>query len=195
MFAAQRRLPPLPAGELPILREDNASANPALRAAMEEAGHWDPREMSRRWLLEDPCYMVLDGARCVHYSWMSKRMLVISELGYRADLNGGSHWLYNAYTSPTHRGRSIFPEVLQSMTADALAQDGGVVWAGVQDTNAASMNGVSKAGFKEAFILEKKTFLSSMETQSSRTVLDARLTALFDDASCVRGRAFAHHGY
>lgn len=195
MFAAQRALPPLPAGDLPVLREDNASSNPALRAAMQEAGHWDAREMSRRWLLEDPCYMVLDGPRCVHYSWMSKRMLIISEIGYRADLNGESHWLYNSYTSPTHRGRSIFPEVLQTMTGHALARDGGVVWAGVQDTNAASMKGVLRAGFREAFILEKKTFLSSMESRSSRTVVDAGMTGLFDDLTCVRGRASERHGY
>ncbi len=162
---------------------------------MEEAGHWDEKEMSRRWLLGDECFMAVDDGRCVHYSWMSKRALNISEVGYLGDLSAGSHWIYNSYTSPSHRGRSIFPRALQKMTEAALAQDGGIVWAGVRDTNASSVRGLCRAGFKEAFVMEEKTFLSSMKTLRSRTVIDPLLALRFDASSFPREKASKYHGY
>jgi hypothetical protein len=174
MFAYEGGGPARPSGGIDF------SSDLALRSTMEEAQNWDEREMRRRWMLGDSCYRVFDGPKCVHYTWLSRRRLYISEIGYRAELDEMNYWIYDSYTSPTHRGRSIFPRVLLRISEEALAKRGGIVWAGIQDTNASSIRGLSKAGFSEAFVLEKKTAFSSMKVRRSRMVCNVRLTERFD---------------
>lgn len=170
----------LPSG-LNLVKKEDFLGDARLRSAMEEARHWNGLEMVRRRMLGDTCYMVLDGERCVHYSWLSQRTLIVSEMGYEASLIPGNFWIYNSYTSPSHRGRSIFPEVLLRMLGESPIGKGGAAWAGVLDTNTASMRGLSKAGFEEAFVLRKKTFLSSTDLFVGRRTISARLTRNFDE--------------
>jgi GNAT superfamily N-acetyltransferase len=165
---------------LSVVRQENFPDDKALRSTMEENRGWETAEIARRRALGDVCYMVFDGPRCVHYSWVSQRLLYISELGYQAELREQNFWIYDSYTSPSHRGRKIFPRLLLRLEEIDLARRCGILWAGVQDDNAPSLNAISKAGFREAFVLEKTILFPSKKAVRSRRVLNNRLTERFD---------------
>jgi hypothetical protein len=171
-----------PSGRL-VIKRDRFLGDGVLRAAMREAGHWDEREVWRRTLLGDACHMIMEGPRCVHYSWLSESLMNISEIGYQASLSDGHRWVYNAYTTPAHRGRKLFQGVLSGISQDTAA--GGVLWAGVLEGNTSSLQAILKAGFTESLVLERGLALSSFAMRRRKTVVDARLGERFNRLDAV----------
>jgi RimJ/RimL family protein N-acetyltransferase len=169
--------PAIPAPPTASVVKCEGYVDAALKALMTDARHWDENEMNLRRRLGDACYLVMDGPRCVHYSWVSRRRLYVGELGFSADLPPGDLWVYNAYTSPDYRGHAIFPAVLGAVLEDLPS--GGVAWAGVLDENAASRRALAKAGFIEVLTLERGARF--FRSHHGVRVLDPLLAARFNE--------------
>ncbi len=144
----------------------------ALGLAMKRSHHWDTHEIARRRKLGDVCYIVMDQGECIHYSWMTKAVREISEIGYLAQLPPEHTWIYNCYTAPSHRGRSIYPRVLQEIVSDMCQAGSTVTWIDVDKRNSSSIRGLEKAGFHEVAVLEKSVFFSIFDGIKRRRIID-----------------------
>jgi GNAT superfamily N-acetyltransferase len=179
LIFGQDHVSPLPEG-LTTAKPTHFSSDRALRLAMQEAHSWDELEIRRREHLGDLCYMVLDGDRCVHYSWATRQMRYISEVGYQAYLQESDEWIYDCYTSPLYRGRSIYPHILSHIVEEARRAHRDHVWIDVKASNQSSLHGIGKAGFTPVASLERKTLFSSVIIERRKTVLDTPWTDSFN---------------
>jgi L-amino acid N-acyltransferase YncA len=144
----------------------------ALRTLM-QAGHaWRDEEMKRRERLGDRCFVVMDSHRCVHYSWMTLEKRECVDIGYEIKLNEKDAWVYDCYTSPTHRGRSLFPKVLRSMLEEFGRRGGKRIWVDIFASNRSSLQAAAKAGFVEIARLEKEVLFSSFVLHQKKTILN-----------------------
>jgi hypothetical protein len=170
------------ASSLPITTQTRFENIPALRSAMLKAGEWDPIEIQRRQALGDICYTAMEGDRCVHYSWLTRRLRNITEIGHSVNLEGKTSWIYHSHTVSDQRGRSIYPTVLRHIAREAAERGDDYIWIDVEDKNTPSLKGARKAGFTEALRLEKHLFLSCLERPPRRITLNdslgGRLAAL-----------------
>lgn len=99
------------------------------------------------------CYVVDDGTRFLHASWVTTSRAWTSEIrGYISPPVGDSY-VYESFTRPETRGRGIYPFALFSICAEMAEQRVGRVWVGVEAGNAASIRAITKTGFEEGFEL------------------------------------------
>ncbi len=146
--------------DLPIVRKEHFATDEALQAAMREAGHWNEAEMERRQSLGDVGYLVMDGSRCVHYSWVTERYRHNTEIGFEATPDASNPWIYDSYTSASHRGRLIYPHVLNKIAQDSQQRNCLRVWIDIQDTNRSSVHGIANSGFVDVAVWEKRVLFS-----------------------------------
>ena len=99
------------------------------------------------------CYLVMDGERALHATWVTTGLSWVRELRRYFSPPAGSAYVYESFTRADARGRGIYPFALRGICEDLHA--GGVekVWVAVEKDNPASLRSVSKAGFKEAFVI------------------------------------------
>jgi RimJ/RimL family protein N-acetyltransferase len=125
---------------------------------------WNKEGFDRRRRLRDVCYAVLDGSRCVHYSWVTRSVRDIEEIGYVADIGESNAWVYDAVTDAEYRGRGIFPWALQHIVTDVMGE-ASTVWIDVHDDNRSSTRAIKKAGFVEVAILQATRILFSTKRE------------------------------
>ena len=99
------------------------------------------------------CYLVRDGERILHSSWVSLFAAWTRELrGYVVPPSGDAY-VYESFTRSDARGRGVYPFALRGMRADLASRGVGRVWVAAEADNPASLKAIGKAGFEESYRL------------------------------------------
>ena len=175
-------IPSIP-NDLPIVRKEQFMSDEALQAAMQEAGHWNEAELKRRQTLGDVGYLVMDNSRCVHYSWVTQRYRNNTEIGFEATPDESNPWIYDSYTSASHRGRFIYPHVLNKIAEDSQKNNSRRVWIDILDSNRSSVHGIATTKFVEVVVWEKKILFSFLVFHRRKIQIHSRLGLDFDRLS------------
>ena len=99
------------------------------------------------------CYVVEDGSRFLHASWVTTARAWTSEIRAFISPPVGDAYVYESFTRPETRGRGIYPFALISTCAALAEQRVARVWVGVEADNAPSIRAITKGGFENAFEL------------------------------------------
>lgn len=118
-----------------------------------DIGTDSPGTFRRRLSPWTRCYVVDDGTRFLHASWVTTSRAWTSEIKDYISPPVGDSYVYESFTRPETRGRGIYPFALFSICAQMAEQGVGRVWVGVEADNAASIRAITKAGFHDAFEL------------------------------------------
>jgi hypothetical protein len=183
IYAFELRNTPSIQSDYLIVKKEQFTTDDALQAAMRESGHWNEAELKRRQALGDVCYLALEGSRCVHYSWVTQGYRHNTEIGFEATPDARHPWIYNSYTSATHRGRLIYPQVLGKIAEEANQKDAHLIWIDVQDENRSSVSGVTQAGFVEVAVFKKKLLFSFFVFDRRKTIVNAQFGKDFEKMS------------
>ena len=99
------------------------------------------------------CYLVRDGERILHSSWVSLHAAWTRELRGYVVPPPGDAYVYESFTRSDARGRGVYPFALRGMRADLASKGVGRVWVAAEADNAASLRAIEKAGFEEHYRL------------------------------------------
>jgi len=131
------QLTPLPS--LLVRRESSAATMAALQRKSEA-------EMARRFEAGHRAYVALwDGAPAA-WGWVATRSAEIGELSSTLVIPSGERYLWNFVTSKEHRGKGIYPRLLDAIV-HAESSDATRFWIAYAPENHASGSGIRKAGF------------------------------------------------
>jgi GNAT superfamily N-acetyltransferase len=143
-FALRHRDDPMPFTPAPLpglvvrLEED-----PVRMATLQDRSL---QEMERRFAAGHRAYLaVLDGEPAA-WGWVATRSAEIGEIGSTFRIPAGERYLWNFVTLRSHRGKGIYPRLLQSVLR-AEAAEAERFWIGYAPENHASGAGIRKAGF------------------------------------------------
>jgi len=95
------------------------------------------------------CYAVFDNNLLVHTSWVFRRKLLATQLGFDNIYTVGE-----SNTIPTYQGKGIYTNVLKMIS---LQKDKDIVIF-VSPNNQSSVRGIEKAGFKKLYEFELSRF-------------------------------------
>lgn len=81
------------------------------------------------------------------FGWVATRHARIGELGLAFDVPAGQRYLWNFVTLPAHRGRGVYPRLLDAIVRaeSKHAERFWIIWA---PENHASRTGIERAGFR-----------------------------------------------
>ena len=97
------------------------------------------------------CFIVEDGDRLLHASWVTTSGAWTREIQALLAPPPGDAYVYESFTRADARGRGIYPFALAGMLT-YLAEAGITrVWVGVESSNEPSRRAIAKAGFEEGF--------------------------------------------
>jgi hypothetical protein len=131
------QLTPLPS--LAVRREVDAEVMAALQGKSEAV-------MTRRFEAGHRAYVALwDGAPAA-WGWVATRSAEIGELSSTFTIPSGERYLWNFVTSKEHRGKGIYPRLLDAIVR-AESCEAGRFWIAYAPENHASGSGIRKAGF------------------------------------------------
>ncbi len=99
------------------------------------------------------CFVVEDGSRFVHASWVTSARAWTSEIGAFIAPPVGDAYIYESFTRPETRGRGVYPFALNSICTELRRQRVARVWVGAEADNEPSLRAIDKGGFQEAFQL------------------------------------------
>jgi Acetyltransferase (GNAT) family len=123
------------------------------------------------------CYLVLDGGRALHGTWVTTGASWVRELRRYFQPPGGHAYVYESFTRADARGRGVYPFALRGIGEDLARGGTEKVWVAVEDDNPASLKSVHKAGFSEAFDISYRRRLCAInvsEPQGARAELCPR---------------------
>ena len=103
-------------------------------------------EMGARMVAGHRAYVAsIDGVDAA-FGWVATKHAKIGELGIGFDVPPGERYLWNFVTLPAHRGRGIYPRLLNAIVdvESGEAERFWIIWA---PENRASGAGIDKAGF------------------------------------------------
>jgi RimJ/RimL family protein N-acetyltransferase len=97
------------------------------------------------------CFLVLEGDRCLHATWMTTLGAWTREIQRYFRPPEGDAYVYESFTRFDARGLGVYPFALVSIAS--WLDDRGIkrVWVGVDGHNESSFRAITKAGFSEAF--------------------------------------------
>ncbi|MEW5931482.1 MAG: GNAT family N-acetyltransferase [Gemmatimonadota bacterium] len=142
-LAARHRDDPAPAlAPLPglaVRRETDAGVMAGLQWRTET-------EMALRFAAGHRAYLALLDGEPAAFGWIATRTAGIGELGSTFTLPEGERYLWNFVTLKSHRGRGIYPRLLDAVVR---AESAGAerFWIAYAPENHASGSGIRKAGF------------------------------------------------
>lgn len=142
-LAARHRLDPHPplaplAGHA-VARVDDASVMAALQGR-------EPAQLGRRLGEGHRAYVAtLDGAPAA-WGWVATRTARIGELDASFEIPAGDRYLWNFVTLPAHRGRGVYPRLLDAIVR-AESAEADRFWVAYAPENHASAAGIARAGF------------------------------------------------
>jgi hypothetical protein len=96
------------------------------------------------------CYAVFDNDMVVHTSWLFKKKLLTTQLGFRDVYTIG-----NSYTVETYRGKGIYTGVLKMI----CSQKDKEILIFVSPYNLSSKRAIEKAGFEKLYEFQLFRFL------------------------------------
>jgi ribosomal protein S18 acetylase RimI-like enzyme len=142
-FAARHRADPTP--ELPpeprltVRRETDAATMATLQGRSEA-------EMALRLAGGHRAYVAWWEGAPAAWGWVATRSAEIGELGSAFAIPRGERYLWNFVTLPSHRGRGIYPRLLDAIVR-AESREAERFWIAYAPENHASGAGIRKAGF------------------------------------------------
>jgi GNAT superfamily N-acetyltransferase len=143
-FALRHRNDPMPFTPAPLAGlEIRPEADPA---RMSEIQGRSFEEMERRFAAGHRAYLaVLDGEPAA-WGWVATCEAEIGEIDSTFEIAAGERYLWNFVTRPSHRGKGIYPRLLQAIL-HAESAEAERFWIGYAPENHASGAGIRKAGF------------------------------------------------
>jgi ribosomal protein S18 acetylase RimI-like enzyme len=130
-----------PLAGLEVRRETRAAAMASLQKKSES-------EMVRRFAEGHRAYVAFDAGEPTAWGWLATRTAHIGELESSFTIPAGQRYLWNFVTHPAHRGRGIYPRLLDAIT-EAERSDAERFWVAYAPENHASGAGIRKAGFMD----------------------------------------------
>jgi len=105
-------------------------------------------EMGGRMVAGHRAYVASIHGIDAAFGWVATRHARIGELGIAFEVPAGERYLWNFTTLPSHRGRGIYPRLLDAIVRaeSPEAERFWIIWA---PENRASGAGIDKAGFVE----------------------------------------------
>jgi GNAT superfamily N-acetyltransferase len=100
------------------------------------------------------CWLVVEGARLLHASWVTLEGAWTRELRRWIAPPSGDAYIYESFTRADARGRGAYPRVLAGIAAWAARSGLRRLWVAVEADNHASLRAVGKAGFSPAFTID-----------------------------------------
>ncbi|HEX2188813.1 MAG TPA: GNAT family N-acetyltransferase [Longimicrobiaceae bacterium] len=128
---------PLPG--LVVRRETNAAVVAAVQGAPEA-------EVARRFAAGHRAYLAWWAGLPAAWGWVATRTAEIGELGSAFEIPAGDRYLWNFVTLPAHRGKGIYPRLLDAIV-QAEGREAERFWIAYAPENHASAAGIRKAGF------------------------------------------------
>ena len=144
MIATRHRNDPAPAlTPLPgftVRRETSAEVMAGLQGRTEV-------DMGRRMWDEHRAYVASIDGEDVAFGWVATYQAMIGEIDSAFDIPKGERYLWNFVTMPGHRGKGIYPRLLDAIVR-AESTEAERFWVAYAPENYASGTGIEKAGFK-----------------------------------------------
>jgi hypothetical protein len=103
-------------------------------------------EIARRYDAGHRAYVAQLNGEPAGWGWVATRTASIGELGAAFALPEGERYLWNFVTLPSHRGRGVYPRLLQSIVRTE-SEEAERFWVAYAPENRASGSGITKAGF------------------------------------------------
>lgn len=106
-----------------------------------------PREvMVARFAAGHQAYLARLHGEVAAWGWVATRTASIGELGIRFRVPSGDRYLWNFVTRPEHRGKGLYPRLLQTIV-EQESSTAERFWIIHAPENRASGSGIRKAGF------------------------------------------------
>ena len=97
------------------------------------------------------CWLVFEGQRLLHASWVTLDRAWTRELGRWLEPPVGDAYIYESFTRSDARGRGAYPRALADIAAWAARAGLARLWVAVEAGNAPSLRAVTKSGFTPAY--------------------------------------------
>ena len=124
-----------------------------------------PRTFARRLTADTRCFIVLLDDTLVHASWTTTRAAWTREIRAYLCPPSGDAYVYESFTSPSARGRGVYPFALRHIAATFERQGFARLWVAVEAHNAGSRRAVVKAGFEPAFEISYRRRLGRLTVE------------------------------
>ena len=148
--------PPLPG--LIVKREEDAM----LMAALQERTR---DEIERRLAGGHRAYVACIAEEPAAFGWVATCSAEIGEMAMAFEIPSGDRYLWNFVTLPPHRGKGIYPRLLDAIVR-AESAEADRFWIAYAPENHASASGITKAGFvaiaELSFDAERKPALKAL---------------------------------
>lgn len=167
-FAARHRNDPVPSMSrmpgLRVIREERADTMAVLQGRT-------PEEMRARFDAGHRAYVAWSDEQPAAWGWVATRSAEIGELRSTFTIPPRERYLWNFVTRPEHRGRGIYPRLLDEIVRTESAE-ADRFWIAYAPENHASGAGIRKAGFvalaELSFDETGRAALSSIIPQGAR---------------------------
>jgi Acetyltransferase (GNAT) domain len=97
------------------------------------------------------CWLVAEGSRLIHASWVTSEAAWTRELRRWVSPPERDLYIYESFTTAGARGRGAYPRALAGIASWAAEAGIGRLWVAVEKDNAASLRAVTKSGFVVAY--------------------------------------------
>lgn len=124
---------------LTVRREDDV----LLMSALQER---TAQEIERRFDAGHRAYVAFISDEPAAWGWVATRSAAIGEMEMVFDIPAGDRYLWNFVTLPSHRGKGIYPRLLDAIVRSESAE-ADRFWIACAPENRASAAGIRKAGF------------------------------------------------
>ena len=128
---------PLPG--LTVRREDDVLLMSSLQERTRE-------EIERRFTSGHRAYVAFVDDQPAAWGWVATRSAAIGEMSMTFEIPAGDRYLWNFVTLPSHRGKGIYPRLLDAIVR-AESREADRFWIAYAPENRASASGIMKAGF------------------------------------------------
>jgi ribosomal protein S18 acetylase RimI-like enzyme len=112
------------------------------------------------------CYVVEEGGKLLHASWVATSPVWTRELRRPLAPPPGAAYVYESFTHPDARGRGVYPFALRGIVTTMADRGIQQVWVAVEASNQRSQRAVTKAGFEPAFTLSYRRRLGRLSIDS-----------------------------
>jgi GNAT superfamily N-acetyltransferase len=129
-------------------------------------------ELQQRFVDGHRAYVAWEDGVAAAFGWVATRAAVIGELGATLQIPNGHRYLWNFVTLASHRGRGIYPRLLDAIVR--AESDAEVFWIAYAPENHASGVGIERAGFTRVAALSfDATGSPAIRAFSERPSIDA----------------------
>lgn len=140
---------PTPPALAPFIPATFARLGPETAEPLSHAmGLADPAEVLRRFEGERRCYGAYVAGALAAYGWVSFVEEEIGELRLRVRLVPGEAYVWDCATLPAYRQKRLYTALLAHVLGELRAEGLCRAWIGADLANAASQNGIARAGFQ-----------------------------------------------